>query len=63
MFGKDDQNVAMRQTSLLKLNHIRVGNYFPKELAMDQILHQLILLELEHSGNQIMSVLSFLTPS
>jgi hypothetical protein len=52
--------VGVWLTSLLELNHVHVRNNLAKNLTGDEVVHQLILLLLEHSGNQVGSVLSSL---
>ena len=59
--SKDVEGVEVWQTSFLKLNSGDVGHHFTQKLAIDDVIHHLVLLQLEDSGHQVRPILGFLT--
>ena len=53
--------MSMGKSSLLEFNNMHVCNHLAKDFTNNQIIHKLILLMLEHPGNQVRSILSCLT--
>jgi hypothetical protein len=53
IFGKEDENVCMRQPTLLKLNDIDSRNRASQNMLLVNVIDQLLQLDFEHSGYQI----------
>jgi hypothetical protein len=60
IFGKEDENVCMRQLTLLKLNDIDSRNHASQNMLLVNVIDQLLQLDFEHSGYQIRSILRLL---
>ncbi len=61
VFSKEDENVCMRQPTLLKLNDIDSHNHASKNMLLVNVIDQLLQLDFEHSGYQIRSILRLLS--
>ncbi len=61
VFGKKDENVCMRQPTLLKLNDIDSHNRAFQNMVLVNIIDQLLQLDFEHSSYQIRSILRLLS--
>ncbi len=61
IFGKEDENVCMRQPTLLKLNDIDSHSHASQNMFLVNIIDQLLQLDFEHSGYQIRSILKLLS--
>jgi hypothetical protein len=55
VFGKEDENVCMRQPMFLKLNDIDSHNRVSQNMLLVNVIDQLLQLDFEHSGYQIQS--------
>jgi hypothetical protein len=60
VFGKEDENVCMRQPTLLKFNDIDSRNCVSQNMLLVNVVDQLFQLDFEHSGYQIRSILRLL---
>jgi len=60
VFGKEDENVCMRQPTLLKFNDIDSRNRASKNMLLANVVDQLLQLDFEHSGYQIGSIMRLL---
>ncbi len=56
VFDKEDENVCMRQPTLLKLNDIDSRNRASQNMGLVNVIDQLLQLDFEHSGYQIRSI-------
>ncbi len=61
VFGKEDENVCMRQPTRLKLNDIDSLNRASYNMFLVNVIDQLLQLDFEHLGYQIRSILRFLS--
>jgi hypothetical protein len=61
VLGKEDENVCMRQPTLLKLNDIDSHNRASQNMFLVNVIDQLLQLDFEHSGYQIRSILRLLS--
>ncbi len=61
VFGKKDENVCMRQPTLLKLSDIDSRNRASQNMVLVNVIDQFLQLDLEHSGYQIRSILRLLS--
>ncbi len=61
VFGKKDENVCMRQPTLLKFNDIDSRNRASQNTVLVNVIDQLLQLDFEHSGYQIGSILRLLS--
>jgi hypothetical protein len=60
VFGKEDENVCMRQPMLLKLNDIYSRNHVAHNMLLVNVIHQFLQLDFEHLGYQIRLILRLL---
>jgi len=61
VFGKEDENVCMRQPMLLKFNDIDSHNHASQNMLLVNIIDQFFQLDFEHSGYQIRLILKLLS--
>ncbi len=61
VFGKEDENVCMRQPTLLKFNNIDSYNRASQNMVIVNVIDQLLHLDFEHLGYQIGSILRLLS--
>jgi hypothetical protein len=61
VFGKEDENVCMRQPMLLKLNDINSRNRGSQNMFFVNVIDQLLQLDFEHSSYQIRLILRLLS--
>ncbi len=61
VFSKKDENVCMRQPTLLKFNDIDSHNRASQNMLLVNVIDQLLQLDFEHSGYQIWSILRLLS--
>ncbi len=61
VFGKEDENVCMRQPTLLKLNDIDSHNRASQNMLLMNVTDQVLQLDFEHLGYQIWSILRLLS--
>jgi hypothetical protein len=61
ILGKKDENVCMRQPTLLKFNDIDSRNRASQNMVLVNVIDQLLQLDFEHSGYQIRSILKLLS--
>jgi len=59
-FSKEDENVCMRQPTLLKFNDIDSRNCVSQNMLFVNVIDQLFQLDFEHSGYQVQSFLRLL---
>ena len=52
-----EQQMHVRKAALLKLDRIAIGRHFPKDLAFDDLLGELLALRLEHAASLVEAVL------
>ncbi len=50
VFGKENENVCMRQPTLLKLNDIDSRNRASQNILLMNVINQFLELDFEHSG-------------
>jgi hypothetical protein len=60
VFGKENENVCMRQPTLLKLNDIDSCNRASQNMLLMNVIDQLFQLDFEHFGFQIRLILRLL---
>ncbi len=60
VFGKEDENVCMRQPTLLKFNDIDSHNRASQNMLLVNVVDQFLQLDFEHWGYQIGSILRLL---
>jgi len=60
VFGKENENVCMRQPTLLKFNDIDSRNCASQNMLLVNVIDQLLQLDFEQSGYQIWSILRLL---
>jgi hypothetical protein len=60
VFGKEDENVCMRQPTLLKFNDIDSRNHASQNMLLVNVVDQLLQFDFEHSGYQIRSIMRLL---
>jgi hypothetical protein len=60
VFGKEDENVCMRQPTLLTLNDINSHNRASQNMFIMNVIDQLLQLDFKHLGYQILSILRLL---
>ncbi len=61
VFGKKDENVCMRQPTLLKFNDIDSHKRASQNMVLVNVIDQLLQPDFEHSGYQIRSILRLLS--
>jgi hypothetical protein len=61
IFDKEDENVCMRQPTLLKFNDIDSYNRASQNMVLVNVIDQLLQLDFEYSGYQIGSILRLLS--
>jgi hypothetical protein len=61
VFGIENENVCMRQPTLLKFNDIDSRNRASQNMVLMNVIDQLLQLDFEHSGYQIGSILRLLS--
>jgi hypothetical protein len=61
VFNKKDENVCMRQPTLLKLNDIDSRNHASQNMLLMNVIDKLLQLDFEHSSYQIQSILRLLS--
>lgn len=52
----DEQNVCVRETTLLKLDDMDHGDNFPKNLFLQQVVEKLLQLDVKDAGSQVRTV-------
>jgi len=52
----DEQNVGVREATLLELNDVKHGNNFPENLLLQQIVQELLQLDVEDAGSEVRTV-------
>jgi len=61
VFNKKDENVCMRQPTLLKFKDIDSRNHASQNMLLVNVVDQFLQLDFEHSGYQIKSILRSLS--
>ncbi len=61
VFSKEDENVCMRQLTLLKFNDIDSHNRASYNMLLVNVIDQLLQLDFKHSGYRIRSILRLLS--
>jgi hypothetical protein len=61
VFGKEDENVCMRQPTFLKFNDIDSRNRASQNMFLVNVIDRFFQLDFEHLGYQIWSILRLLS--
>ncbi len=61
VFDKEDENVCMRQPTLLKFNDIDSRNRVSHNMVLVNVIDELLQFDFEHSGYQIELILRLLS--